>query len=89
MISHSTSSKPATAAGQGAEGDRELVLLVEAGDLDDELHGRAGPYRPSPSDRERVVDEGPELLAEGVDGELRGARFGLPRTSARARARRR
>ena len=38
MISHSTTSKPVDLAREGAEGDRELVLLVEARDLDDQLH---------------------------------------------------
>ena len=38
MISHSTASKPSTCAGQVAERQRQLLFLVETGDLDDELH---------------------------------------------------
>ena len=42
-----------------------------------------------PLRRERVVDQRPEPLAEGVDGELPGARLGALATSARAGAGRR
>ena len=38
MISHSTVSNPAICAGEAAERHRKLVLLVETGNLDDELH---------------------------------------------------
>ena len=43
MTSHSTTSKPGDLAREVGERRRERLLLVEAGDLDDELHaGRAG-----------------------------------------------
>ena len=42
MTSHSTASKPGDLARQVGERRGKLLLLVEAGDLDDELHGRAG-----------------------------------------------
>ena len=42
ITSHSTSSTPGTSRGQLGERLRELVLLVEAGDLDDELHRKEG-----------------------------------------------
>ena len=38
MTSHSTASKPATSRGRSAQRDGERLLLVEAGDLDDQLH---------------------------------------------------
>ena len=48
MISHSTVSKPAHLARQVAQRDGEGLLLVQAGDLDDELHRAAvGRYRVS------------------------------------------
>ena len=42
MISHSTTSKPGDLAREVGQRCRERRLLVEAGDLDDELHARAG-----------------------------------------------
>ena len=42
MISHSTTSKPGDLAREVGERCRERRLLVQAGDLDDELHARAG-----------------------------------------------
>ena len=39
MTSHSTSSKPATSRGRSASVTGSVCLLVQAGDLDDQLHG--------------------------------------------------
>ena len=44
MISHSTVSKPVDLAREVGERRRERLLLVEAGDLDDELHARRREY---------------------------------------------
>ena len=68
MISHSTASKPGTSRGQGAERDRELVLLVEAGDLDDELH-RNGPWPPV-NDTRRTMHDG-HTAPDGADAPRR------------------
>ena len=40
-ISHSTESKPSTSRGSAVEGARQRLLLVQAGDLDDQLHASA------------------------------------------------
>ena len=67
MTSHSTASKPATSAGQVAQGDGERLLLVQAGDLDDQLHGRRerGVKATIGAVMSRLRDEGPALAVLG------------------------
>ena len=66
MMSHSTTSKPAHLAGQVAQRDGERFLLVQAGDLDDELHGVGGVKATIGAVMSRLRDEGPALAVLGL-----------------------
>ena len=53
-------------AGEVAQRDRERLLLVQAGDLDDELHGAEGVKATIGAVMSRLRDEGPALAVLGL-----------------------
>ena len=65
MISHSTVSKPGYLARQVGQRARELFLLVEARDLDDELASGHGQYWPPSVDGKRDPDATSDGLPAG------------------------
>ena len=73
MTSHSTVSKPGTSRGRSAQRHRERLLLVEAGDLDDQLH---------------VDGERRYRARQTVSTRMEGSTLTRPRAGHRLRARR-
>ncbi len=66
MTSHSTVVEAGHLAGEVAQRDRERLLLVQAGDLDDELHGVKGVKATIGAVMSRLRDEGPALAVLGL-----------------------
>ena len=66
MTSHSTTSKPGDVAGEVAHRDGQRLLLVQAGDLDDQLHGAGGVKATIGAVMSRLRAEGPALAVLGL-----------------------
>ena len=94
ITSHSTASKPGDLAGEVAQRDGEGLLLVQAGDLDDQLHGSGGgqsyhrrrdepPARRGPGTRRARPDHGRRASSCGSSTTTTGCPTSTTSTRAR------